>query len=794
MQPLNNIYRYWEEAILQQGLFALNGYTINEDVRFINRLELQAGQLSDVSKAHLGGVTEVVVIPICAIKNATVFIPLMLAVTISEEGYFMPSEYNKLPIIPRAALEPSKEPTPIVLGQLADFDKYYSQCAPIWFGVDYEPTWDDQLNYGLEFIAQNLQSNWEEQLRDEGYFIDHESALIIPVNAIVNNYILDSKIINSILNFHDSSMLALDSIDINSIAVLAAERNSGKSRYIADKIMDAWMSSALTQTMPALHVWLASEEVKVNNYANIFDCYPDSQLWLTKSIRQEIFFPQIISDFSLSYCIQNFLSLLSNYLKIDVLHLGDARETLLNILKDNIENLNKTKQQLELWNQLERNLVGGYKDKGGIHNRIRELKQALALVQQEVRHLSAIVSMHNKFDVMFKLPRWLDNIRLLNYLKNRSLYKFYAQYFPDEQISMLSHSALNAKLNAKMHKLQDKEQQIHSLISKCNAELINLEAVKLECKSLFKTDYDCDIETYAQACDFLNIGFVKYLHLITLRYYETIVLDDFSWSKTSNEYSKYFISAPIEEIECLFIEHANYLPTITTLPLLDIAKQVIIFGNEDVIETLVLPTIVDLKLCEAVDLIRHEPDLKELQLNGILASSSNLWQFVTKSKPAINTFNINHDKQRKPVLQYIHVKSNSEEYLGSKCNAKEITELYNIILATYQLYGFNDDWAIYTTFKAQANKIQAMLADTIFASVPIKILQQANLTTYRISLVSTVYGYNDHGPYCFEDQRNNVALNNLIYNTVERVIIVGNESILKVKHATDGLFSQMALS
>ena len=773
MELLPKIYNYWQRAIQQEKLFALTNYTIDEKTILIRKADLAKGCLPE----PIAGLTHAVVIPLFARNHSLLFIPYMLEVVIDKLGCFTPAKHNSLPIIPRAVFELGQL-NPIILRSSTSFDEFYATCPPTWLSVGYEANWDEQLAYATNFLLQQSQELWSEQLTEHGYLLDEEFSLVVPVSALCAEITLKSPLVERIYASNDNSLLSLAALAEFKFALVQAERGSGKSTYIKSLISKDWMSSVINETMPPLDVWLPYNNTQATRYANIFDCYEDHEVWLSSEVRLEIIAPQIFSDFSLSYCIQNFLSLLSEYLKKDVVHLNQASQILKARLHEYYLPYDNGCTILKSWDDLERFIHVKYQVRGGIHARIRELKQALGILQQELRYLSVILAIwQHQLALSQKLPTWFDSIVFFNYLKNRKLYKCYAQYFPDDKISLLSVKALDAKLQAKVQKLQSKEHLLFDTLHQCTNELLQLDAVKFKCKTWFRENYNYTLSSYQETYDFINIQVIKHLNFLTLKYYESVVLEDFAWSKNNGAYAKYFIDSDITTIDTLFIEHANYLPILQILPVLAKADKAVVFGNALTIKACLLPASVDLELCKFAGLLGTDVDLQALQLKGILASST-LWQFASKSLPVANTFDKSY--YQKPKLEYIKVHYQSEEYMGSRCNIKELELLYELLLAWHERAESLNDVIIYTTFAGQLKQIVLFLQNTVFAHIPVKLLQAACLQRYRISIISMVYGPNDHKLDAISNAE--AVLDNLLNNSVDKIVIIGDDyQLLKTR-------------
>jgi hypothetical protein len=769
MQSLPNlplIYNYWHTALTQTKVCSLGQYFINEKIIFIRKEDLIKGQLPSNINYDLN---HALVVPILATNNNAIFIPLILEVSIDNNGYFNPAKHNSLPIIPRTTLEPATL-NPIVLGNSANFDNLYALYPPKWLIENYQPNWAEQLEYALKLFTSNAQNMWQQQLINYGYTFDEDWSLVIPTHLVSPPTIslpsdnIEDTLITKLYEFEYRPLAQQE----ENITLIYANRGAGKTTYIASIILQDWMMNALNETLPSLYAWLPYENSQLTRYANIFDCYHDHETWLNAGIRKEIFSPQIFSDFSISYCIQDFLSLLSNYLQHDILHLAHASAAVLGKLRQEHLIFEDAKALLKSWDDLNQLLLGKYKEKGGIHARIRALKYSQGVIQQELRYLIVISAIWERlFAAANRLPSWFDSIRILNYLKNRKLYKFYAQYFPDDQVNMLSASAMNAKLFGRVQALKNKEHLFNDLIHQSTNELLQLDAIRLKCKNCFIANYNHHINDYKEALAFLELEVIKALNFLTLKYYEVIVLDNFAWSKNTSPYAKYFIdSDDIAVIDVLCVEHANYIPTIEILPLLSKSQKVIIFGNERYLASSLIPSGIDLELCKFNGL-----DFKDLQFAGIL-SHGTLWQFASKSLPVLNK--LAKAYYPRPKIEYIKAQAGNQEYLGSKYNAKELEILHEKLLEIYEASPeMINDLVVYTTFCGQMYKISAMLQSTVFSNVPVKLLQKPCLKRYKCSLLSVV----DCGDFINLD----AAVDNLINNTAQKLIIIGDNQQLLVK-------------
>lgn len=712
------IYDYWHQANLQQLLHNVTPKQLRNNWHVISLEECQNGKLNNqntIEPLLMAGST-IVIVPFYAQRDHEYFFPCLLLADLNPVGRFMAKKHLALPIIPRTILEPSIQ-APFILGSAENFDNYVAMQPPNWLDEDQAISWPQQLAYAHEFI-NDVNPDWRKQVTEAG-FNWQENALVFPIVLLQSN----------------QYKMSIDLLDKpGKVNIIDAERNSGKSTYAKQLIINAWIEAAVKQLDPPKYVWL---EPDANiHYASIFS---SAGYLETKE--------QLIAPHDMH------AKLVAQY------------------------NINLQGQQLvRNWREVSKRISDKYSDKGGVACRMQQLQTNLKEIREQKRHLQVLHSIwHRQVELVETWSQVFDFIPLMQRQRLQRLYTFFKQNFPNQTVQGLNQKQLENLLQEKILRTDSSERITADALHQVENDLYQENLVRDKCLQ-WCADNGLKVLTIHEIQSILHGQMWNDLVSTALNYWQY----DFA----AKQGHANFLERTPDEIDLLIVEHAEYISPMLAARMLAISKRVVVMGNYDFICNPRFSVQIDYELTKNFGLTECDADFEDLQFDGILGSVGNFWNLATKDKDADQVFT----QFQRPALQYeyIDVRTPSSMHLGSKVNVG----VKDIVIDWLNKHAtLRNEITIYTCFSGQATLLAQALQSTFFSKVPVRLIQEAYFNKSTISLFIPVYSADDQGPYVFD--RGTEMLEQIITNTLERLIVIGDMSIFKPElHSAAGKFAK----
>lgn len=716
MERNTAIYDYWQCANIQQLLHNILPEHVQKSCSVISRSECTNGKLADnnLIESSLMASGSVVIVPFYATQGDKYFFPCLLLVEVNPVGRFIAKKHLSLPIIPRTILEPSIH-TPFVLGTIENFDNYMVVQPPEWLDDDKQVAWADQLNYAQE-VLDTVTPTWRNDLINVGYTWQ-DNALVFPLSALNGCNVKTN----------------LDLLDkVGKVNIIDAERNSGKSTYAKQLILNAWIEAGVKQNDPPKHVILHPNAAI--NYASIFTAVNES--------KQEFYDSNGIHG--------KLVELYNTYMQ--------------------------GQHYLRNWQEAKKRIKEKYADKGGVQVRLDQLRKAAHDVKANKRHIQVLHSIWlRQLELLTDWAKIFDFIPIVQSIRLRRLYSFFKQNFPNENVKGFKQKQLECTMQEKLARAETSERITCDTLYQVENDVYQEQLMQDKCLQWCQTNG-------IQANEISEIQILLHDTL----WHELVDTALIYWQQDFAAKQGYanFLDKQPNEIDLLIIEHAEYISPILAARFLAISKRALVMGNYSNICNPRFPVQIDYELTKHFGLAECDADFEDLQFDGITASVGNAWNLIVQSKEADQVF----QAFQRPALQYeyIDVQSVSEIELGSRVNHGVIEKVIDWLNRHITLC---DEVTIYTCFSSQVRALRLALGATPFANVPIRLIQEPYFNQSAISLFLPVYTRDDQGPYVFD--RGTEILDQLISNTLERLIVIGDMGIFKPElHSAAGKFAR----
>ena len=355
---------------------------------------------------------------------------------------------------------------------------------------------------------------------------------------------------------------------------------------------------------------------------------------------------------------------------------------------------------------------------------------------------------------------WLESRRL------QRLHSFFKQNFPEQNTVNLNQVQFEQLFNDTIRRVESSERFTADALYQVESDLQQEQLIRDKCLSWCQQQgiFADNIETVQQS--------------ITNIWPQVI-------EAAVNYWHEYFIMHPDEllglsktpdDIDTLIVEHAEYVSPMQAAQLLAISKRAIIMGNYNPICAPRFAVHIDYELTKYYGLASCDADFEDLQFDGNLASLGSMWNLAAQG----------HEVDK--VLQPHSTREISYAYID--------TIEPGAIQVTLEWLIFNHELAdqviIYTCFSTHALKLRAALQNTQFANITIRLVQDPCFDKSNISLFLPVYTINDPGPYVFD--RGCEIIDNLIANTMQRLVVIGDMRIFKPElHSAAGKLAKHLL-
>jgi len=426
------------------------------------------------------------------------------------------------------------------------------------------------------------------------------------------------------------------------------------------------------------------------------------------------------------------------------------------------------KQTVKNWRDISTRIKSKYSDKGGIYARLNQLHSNLKDAKVQLRHLQVLHSIWlrqlellSKWNKIFDFMPWLQTQRL------QRLHLFFKQNFPEQSTTNYSQVQLEQLFADKLRRTENSARFLADALHQAENDLQQENIIRDKClhwclnQNIAANDID-EIQTIVTNVLWQQVATAALLY-----------------------WQEYFVTQPEElqvlknkphAIDLLIVEHSEYVSPMQAAQWLAISKRVIVMGHYTPMCVPRFSGQIDYELTKHYELALCDADFEDLQFDGKLASLGNMWNLVTQGNEADE------------VLQYVNNNKIAYSYIDTaKHDAIQITLEW-----LQDNSALSKQIAIYSCFSAHVSRLHALLQDTPFADIPVRLIQEPCFYKSAISLFLPGYTSGDPGPYVFD--RGNEIIDNLVANTMQRLIVIGDIRIFKPElHSASGQLAKHLL-
>lgn len=677
-------------------------------------------ELQDEKLSQSSITGEYLIAPIYAQKTTAFFVPYVLHVFVEPSGGLKFTEQSSLPIVLNCNLEPSIL-NPILLGSEEQFAAYLS-------ANDLPISWHELLSYAEQMLEDITKGAWKWHLSNVGYALQPD--------AIICS--LDKIYTTSEMNIYKLN-------DFTNVDLIEIEDENDRQSVISRVLANDWIESALKQGNAPRHVV-------------VYDELP------------EVYAKPLINKFWIEDGIENFLSYCSNSFSKDLLSLQQAQELSYIKLKDKFNIYIKGKQCLRNYHELTDSISIKYSATGGLNARINELQKLYENSQAEIRHLNVLNSIwQRQLELIPKWPKILDFIPSVANSRMSRLHEFFKQNFPDEDISKVSQEDLKKIMAGKLLQAEKSKNFIADMLHQSKSEQQQLEISRAKCVDWGKSE-NHKIMRLQDVERFISQSLWDEIILLTSIYWHSKFLaDDQNHLMT------------IEDIEILIFARAEYTSPMVAAQIISKAKKIAIIGSYMQVTSPRFSVAIDQALVNNCSLLENNEDIEDLDLDGYLGSTGNLWKIATSNREPEKRL---AEQSLDPECDLVPINGKSDPYLGSRINRVEAEAIM-----TWILENESTDIVVYTSFSAQANHFRIALNSHGIYDIPVLTLRTSNFLTANTVVFSPVYTSEDKGPYYFD--RGVEILDSLVRAAQQKLIVFGDQRLFNPKlHSASGIFAR----
>jgi len=445
-------------------------------------------------------------------------------------------------------------------------------------------------------------------------------------------------------------------------------------------------------------------------------------------------------------------------------HSGDAHADLMRLY--NI--YTQGKQTVKNWKDIASKIKAKYADKGGIYARLNQLHSNVKDARVQLRHLQVLHSIWlRQLELLSKWNKVLDFIPWFQTRRLQRLHLFFKQNFPEQGTANYSQIQFEQLFEEKLRRVENSERFVADALHQAESDLQQENLIRDKCL------HWCLSQSIATS----NIDEIQ------------VIVTETLWQQVAaaavNYWHEYFMTRSEElhilnnqpqAIDVLIVEHSEYVSPMQAAQLLAISKRVIVMGNYNPMCVPRFAVQNDYELTKHFGLAACDADFEDLQFDGKLASLGNMWNLVSQGNEADE------------VLQNCSTTEISYSYVDT-VEPGAINTTLDWLRANSELA---KHVAIYSCFSAHATKLQAILQSTQFAHIPVRLIQEPCFDKNAISLFLPIYTLGDPGPYVFD--RGSEIIDNLIANTTQRLIVIGDMRIFKPElHSASGQLAKHLL-
>lgn len=515
------------------------------------------------------------------------------------------------------------------------------------------------------------------------------------------------------------------------VTLINADNGSDTSTYIKQIIINAWIHAAIKQIDPPQYVWLQPN--KATTYASIFACFAASS----------------------------------------IAHNSDDMYSKLLTAYDNFM---QGQQVLRNWQEFSKRIVEKYADKGGVQARIEHLQKLTKEVKAQTRNLQVLQSIWvRQKELVVEWTKIFDFIPSLQKQRLQRLHDFFKQNFPQDDVKGFTETQFDELINEKIFRSENNERMLGDALHQVENDLYQETLVRDKCISWCNEQGLQSADLNAIQSFMTDRLWWKIAHL-ALMYWQ----QDFTAKQGRGD----FLQVEPKDVDLLLVEHAHYVSPQQAVHWLSKSKRAVVIGNYNPICNPKYPVQIDYELTKHYALIEHEADFEDLQFDGVLSSVGNMWSMLAKDCEA-DQF-LNADANTELEYEFVDQAGDAADYLGSRANQGVVSALLDWLHSHAEA---RNEIAIYTCFAGQVQLIRKALQATFYAQIPIYLIQEPNFVRNQINIFLPVYTSKDPGPYIFD--RGTEMLDQLLANTQERLVIIGDARIFKPElHSAIGNFAK----
>lgn len=573
---------------------------------------------------------------------------------------------------------------------------------------------------------------WQQQLAYSQQLLDEVNNTWCEDLLQIQCVLQDDALVFSLADLCSPVNMSLSILNIRkNISLIEAPRGSGKSTYIKNKLIKAWAAAAMKGEAAPRYVWL--EYGKNIKYVSIFDCIDDPN-------RVPIFL--------------------------------EPHESVVKAHEDYIQ----AQQVVTNLRQVVNSMKGKYPDKNGIYSRIHQLQSNLKDAKAQKRHLDVLNSIWlRQVELVSTWGHMFDFVPTLQTRRLKRLYLFFKQNFPNVTVKGLNQRQLTELFHDKIRRVDNSLRIVADTLHQVEHDLYQETLVRDKCMQWFMTQ-DLQVESLEEAEDLVANHLWLQVQHATAHYWR-------QYFDIKPESKAYLDDNP-DSIDVLVVENSEYVSPMQAAQLFAISKRAIVMGNYNPICRPRFSVQIDYELTQYFGLASCDSDFEDLQFDGKLGSVGNMWNLVAQGNDADEQFNVYPSS----TLQYSYIDSHvsSTSNMGSKVNTSIIALVVEWLRANVSIM---PDIVVYTCFRAQATLLRQALDSNSLSHIPIRLVQDPNFEKSATSVFVPVYSLQDPGPYVFD--LGDEILNNLIANTTENLIVIGDMRIFKSElHSASGKFAK----
>lgn len=674
MDEYTKLLAYWQDGSATLANFY--GISSNEKIA-ISEFECRQGKINHslihsifakITSPSNPDYIDVIIVPIVLKKDQVNSFStiqelhvLCLQAKISRDGEILPNKAQPLPWISRILTEPTAT-FPFSFGNNENFDRYYLFNPPIWSNNELQ-TWQQQLAYAEKFFNENSCANWQDFLKQYGYYLAN-GATIIPTSFLNNALPSFNKIVKrsqlwqkllatstdelkyseciklpdkksflhlahttnkySLANQQREVLTQALSLEPNKILYIKAGPGTGKTTVINDLIASLWIQAIIEDKLPSSIAYVDNDQAL--HRLSILDCWPEGSTWLSKIQRQSLYNNEQSTE-PKSKIIENFLIQCSNEFHKTITNLEEAKV----ILRERITLLNTALTQgIEAacsYHDLSKKIDFSYRSYGGIEQRNKAIKESTDKQYSYCHYLEVLQSLwQRQITPESKWQQWLEFLPPIKRSKTEKLRAFFAKHLPDEEVDNLNIVEMHEHLQSLLLRAEKKKHALADILKQVESDLQQLGFAEARLRRWVPEHIGEEFDL-AKLFKSLDTHLRYRLFLTSLHFWEAELLQKAGWEHNDLFIENYLdprgsITNLVQHpIDWIIVERSECLSPITGFYCLEGCKRIIVFANDDTTTTDRIPMEIDVNLLKMHKLVETDEDIEDLQLKGLLVSN-----------------------------------------------------------------------------------------------------------------------------------------------------------------------------